>query len=157
MLSELGDDMAQVPVSKAAYRAMITVSQSALPAEALNILWGPSETSGKIGRCFSLGPKPSAQEEWLMSSQALASLSPRTCLAIEAPQRFALVADDMHVQAVHFESAAAFELYRAGNCIICLEHITDRLPAQFVQQEGQEGAQQHLRAMSATRAMHCPP
>ena len=67
------------------------------------------------------------------------------------------MADDMHVQAVHFESAAAFESYRAGNCIIYVEHITDRLPAQLLQQEGQEGAQQHPRAMSATRAMHCPP
>ena len=70
MLSGLGDDMAQVPVSKAkAYRAMTTVLQSAWPAEALNILWGPRETSGKMGGCFSLGPKPSAQEEWLMSSR----------------------------------------------------------------------------------------
>ena len=153
---QLGGRTPQFPVGKLAYMAMTTVLQARQPATALNLLWGPRETSGKMGGYLSLGPDPSAQEELTISSQALATLAPGARLAVEVLQRFALVANDMlrgHgvaiLQAVDIRSAATLEAYRAGSCIVRPQRVTDLLPAQFVQQEGQEGAQQQLRAVSA--------
>lgn len=152
---ELGCDTPQITVGVAAYRAMTTVLQSADPEGALKLLWGPRETSGKMGGHFSLGSH-SPEEEWVITSKALASLSPGARLAAEALQRFAVVANETlrghgvaMLQAVRIESAHSLEVYRSGNHIAYPEHIRGMLPSQFVQQKGQGHAQQQLRAVSA--------
>ena len=83
----------------------------------------------------------------MISSQGLASLSPGACVALEAMQQLAVVADKMlrgHgvaiLQPVHITGA---DNYRTGSSQHAV-HIRARLPTQFVQQEGGE----QLRAVS---------